>query len=238
MQRNAHLQGSRFDGNSNPNASTFQGSRKTVNSENHPLTVSWIPDCETAAGGRLGLTFCPEKHITSRDGTQYSRDVGMDLARLRQVHAVHTIVCLLPEAELRYLKVRSYATAVEAHGMEYLHLPIIEMAAPSDALQAASVVDAVADRLLAGRTVVMHCKGGVGRAGMMAACMLVRLGVCTSPAEAIAVVRGRASCGQMVWCGVAWSSRCVSTAEVQWRVSDRRSLLQRTAALLNAEGAP
>ncbi|GIM12114.1 hypothetical protein Vretimale_15535 [Volvox reticuliferus] len=73
--------------------------------------------------------------------------------------------------------------------MEYLHLPIIEMAAPSDALQAASVVDAVADRLLAGRTVVMHCKGGVGRAGMMAACMLVRLGVCTSPAEAIAVVR-------------------------------------------------
>ncbi|GIL86929.1 hypothetical protein Vretimale_15535 [Volvox reticuliferus] len=143
---------------------------------------------------------------------------------------------LLPTPQ--YLKVRSYATAVEAHGMEYLHLPIIEMAAPSDALQAASVVDAVADRLLAGRTVVMHCKGGVGRAGMMAACMLVRLGVCTSPAEAIAVVRGRASCGQMVWCGVAWSSRCVSTAEVQWRVSDRRSLLQRTAALLNAEGAP
>ncbi|GIL51567.1 hypothetical protein Vafri_7535 [Volvox africanus] len=89
----------------------------------------------------------------------------------------------------QYLKVRSYAAAVEEHGMEYLHLPIIEMAAPSNVSQAASVVDAVADRLQDGRTVVMHCKGGVGRAGMMAACVLVRLGVRIGPAEAIAAVR-------------------------------------------------
>ncbi|GLI69801.1 hypothetical protein VaNZ11_014502, partial [Volvox africanus] len=189
MQRNLQFQSSRFGGSSDLSASTFNGQPTTVNSESHPITVSWIPPCEIAAGGRLGLTFCPGKHISARDGTQYCRDLRTDLARLRLVHGVHTIVCLLPEAELRYLKVRSYAAAVEEHGMEYLHLPIIEMAAPRDVSQAASVVDAVADRLQEGRTVVMHCKAGVGRAGMMAACVLVRLGVRVGPAEAIAAVR-------------------------------------------------
>ncbi|EFJ48513.1 hypothetical protein VOLCADRAFT_104694 [Volvox carteri f. nagariensis] len=168
----------------NPNAAP-----KTVTSESHPLNVSWIEPCQIAAGGRLGLTSCPGKHISARDGTLYRRDLHADLARLRQVHGVHAVVCLLPEAELRYLKVRNYAAAVEKHDMEYLQLPIIEMTAPSDLLLAISLVEAVAAHLQAGRTVIMHCKCGVGRAGLMAACVLLRLGVCSSAAEAIATVR-------------------------------------------------
>ncbi|GLC37995.1 Cyclin-dependent kinase inhibitor 3 [Pleodorina starrii] len=175
--------------NSTSSTSSKGPSPKVVDSESHPLTVSWIPPCDTAAGGRLGLTYCPGKHILARDGTRYCRDVRADLARLRQVHGTHAVVCLLPEAELRYLKVRDYGSRVAEHGMEYLQLPIIEMAAPSDMRLAAAAVDWAAAHVQAGRTVVMHCKGGVGRAGLMAACVLLRLGVCGSAAEAIATVR-------------------------------------------------
>eukprot|EP00198_Chlamydomonas_reinhardtii_P002515 XP_001691851.1 predicted protein [Chlamydomonas reinhardtii] len=164
--------------------------RRVVDSVNCPLEVSFLPPATSpVTGSRLGLTVCPGKHILSRDGTLFCRDLGADLKRLREVHGADVVVALLPEAELRYLKVRDYASAVAAHGMEYLHLPIVEMAAPPDLQQAAALVDMVVERIGAGKTVVLHCKGGVGRAGVIAACTLLRLHVCTSARDAIATVR-------------------------------------------------
>ncbi|GFR40923.1 hypothetical protein Agub_g1579 [Astrephomene gubernaculifera] len=168
---------------------TVAESPRTVTSANQPIDVSWIPPCEGASGGRLGLTYCPGKHITARNGVQYARDLRADLSRLKQEHGVHVIVCLLPDAELRYLRVRDYAAAVAAHHMTYMQLPIIEMAPPDDMQRACALVEGVVEQLQAGRTVVVHCKGGVGRAGLLAACVLIRLGVCGSAQEAIDTVR-------------------------------------------------
>ncbi|KAG2448241.1 hypothetical protein HYH02_006826 [Chlamydomonas schloesseri] len=169
---------------------TTSQQRRLVDSVSHPLDVSFLPPATSPlTGGRLGLTVCPGKHIIARDGTVYCRDLAADLKRLREVHAVDVVVALLPEAELRHLKVRDYAAAVTAHGMEYLNLPIIEMAAPPDLHQAVALIDAVVERINAGKTVVLHCKGGVGRAGVIAACTLLRLHVCTSARDAIAMVR-------------------------------------------------
>jgi hypothetical protein len=39
------------------------------------------------------------------------------------------------------------------------------------------------------QSVVIHCRAGVGRAGMIAACVLLRLGAATSAGDAIAQVR-------------------------------------------------
>jgi cyclin-dependent kinase inhibitor 3 len=52
----------------------------------------------------------------------------------------------------------------------------------------ASFVGEVVKRLEAGKNVVAHCRGGLGRTGMVVACVLVALDEHTSD-EAIGVVR-------------------------------------------------
>lgn len=73
------------------------------------------------------------------------------------------------EATLRKLAAR--------HGAEVHHdrLPIRDMDV-CDGTRMAEVLDAIDSHLAAGRTVYVHCWGGVGRTGMAVGCWLVRHG--------------------------------------------------------------
>ena len=51
------------------------------------------------------------------------------------------------------------------------------------------LLDSVVQAVEAGRTAVLHCRGGVGRAGMLASCALIRFGETHRAKEAIALVR-------------------------------------------------
>ncbi len=53
------------------------------------------------------------------------------------------------------------------------------------------VIDAVADELLRGESVLLHCAAGMGRTGTVAACLLKRLGL--DRAEALERVRAAGS---------------------------------------------
>ncbi len=53
------------------------------------------------------------------------------------------------------------------------------------------IVDHVLSLLFSGASVLCHCRGGVGRAGLLASCVLIAAGVSTSPGDAIALVRKR-----------------------------------------------
>jgi ADP-ribosyl-[dinitrogen reductase] hydrolase len=73
--------------------------------------------------------------------------------------------------------------------MEGHHWPIVDVSVPCESFEASwsegsQGIQALLD---AGSNVLIHCKGGLGRAGMIAARLLVQLG--TDPAEAIASVR-------------------------------------------------
>jgi protein-tyrosine phosphatase len=53
------------------------------------------------------------------------------------------------------------------------------------------IVDRVLAHLLSGDSVLCHCRGGVGRAGLLACCLLLAAGICGSPRDAIVLVRKR-----------------------------------------------
>ena len=164
----------------------------TRTSASHPITVSWL-DVERgeSASGCLGLCYCPGKNVV-REGVRWSRDLQADLQRLLTVHRIQCVVCLLSDAELRALGVgRDYAAHVRAAGLELIQLPIIEMFAPEDMSDAVGVIEEVCARLERGHRCVLHCRGGVGRAGMLGACLLMRMGICGSVKEAIQLVRRR-----------------------------------------------
>ncbi len=73
--------------------------------------------------------------------------------------------------------------------MEVLHLPIPDGGLPVDpeANRYEAFVKNIADHLEKGRTVVVHCRGGLGRSGMVAASVLVALG--RTAEEALQMVR-------------------------------------------------
>jgi len=132
------------------------------------------------------------------------RDLSSDLRRLREHFGCGMLVCLLNEAELRTLGVRcDYQKAVVRAGLQFVHYPVIEGASAADkgelrAMEAAhDIIKTIVGGIMAGVHVVMHCRGGVGRAGMMGACALLLLSEVDTPEKAIALVRRR-RCKQAV----------------------------------------
>lgn len=174
-----------------PGAPQGSGVRHPVRtSETDPIEVGWIAE----PFDRLGITMAPGKRASSLSGAPWRRDLELDLLRLRYFHRVDTLVCLLPDAEMEALGIRRYEERARAHGMEVLRLPIPDGRTPSDAVAVRSLVRAVRARLEAGRRVVVHCRGGLGRAGTISGCVLVGSGVAPEAALELLVRARGPSC--------------------------------------------
>ncbi|KAL6765944.1 protein-tyrosine phosphatase-like protein [Haematococcus lacustris] len=144
----------------------------------------------TPAGGGLGLCFCPGKRVT-RGGVRHERNMQQDLLRLRDTFQISTVACLLNAAELRSFGIRDYAADLAAAGLQTLGLPIIEMGAPECMEKAAMFIEGLALGVSRGDRIAVHCRGGMGRAGLIAACVMLRLGCVADAKEAIKLVRER-----------------------------------------------
>jgi protein-tyrosine phosphatase len=118
------------------------------------------------------------------------RDLKADLDLLQGELSANTIVTLLDDYELRLLRVQSLKAEVEGRGMRWIQNPIVEMAAPRDPQDLAPLVETISREVaVEGRHVIAHCRGGMGRAGLLAACVLIELGMADGPVDAIAKVR-------------------------------------------------
>ena len=95
----------------------------------------------------------------------------------------------LNPVNLSDLQVPGLGEAVRARHMEWLHLPIADRSVPDNAFEEAwiEVGERLRDRLRAGFNVLVHCMGGLGRAGTIASRLLVELG--WHPGDAIREVR-------------------------------------------------
>ncbi len=136
--------------------------------------------------GRLGITFAPGKKTSSSFGGDWDRDLDSDLDRLAGRYGVDVLVSLVEARELVDLGIPDLVAAAEGRGIAVLRLPIPD-GGTADAGPARQIVQAAASLARSGRHVVFHCRGGLGRAGTLAACTLVHLGA--TPDEAIAEVR-------------------------------------------------
>jgi protein-tyrosine phosphatase len=158
-------------------------------SESHPIRVDQLPADEVHAPGRLGMTFAPGMWAEALGG-RWERDLAADIKTLTEEYGTEMLVSLMENEEYLYYGVPELLEESGYKGIEVLRFPIRDMGVPLDAEseEFASFVGEVVKRLEAGKNVVAHCRGGLGRTGMVVACVLVALGGHTAD-EAIGAVR-------------------------------------------------
>jgi len=154
-------------------------------SETDPLRVAEVP----AGLGLVGMTFCPGKRGDSVSGGAWERDLDADMRVIREWGAA-AVVTLIEVHEIAMLGVERLPAAVRDAGMEWLHLPIRDVDVPDSHFEAswASAGGRLANRLRNGERVLVHCRGGLGRTGMVAARLLVEVAGAT-PQQALDAVR-------------------------------------------------
>jgi hypothetical protein len=163
---------------------TIYGQPRT--STTHPLRIDVAPVPES--GGSIGMTLCPGRcDALSREGA-WARDLEVDLATIAAWRP-SLVLTLVEGYEFAMLGVPEFASAMSRTGLPWRHLPIPDAGVPDAAFEEAWwTVGAEARRvLLDGGRVLLHCRAGLGRTGMIAARLLVEFG--DSPDAAIATVR-------------------------------------------------
>jgi protein-tyrosine phosphatase len=158
------------------------------NSESHPIQVDFV-DEDLLPGGQLGLTFAPGKvQPNPMSGEAWNRDIDADLRRIRSHYGAHILVGLIEDHEFRELDILALPETANDMAIDYRRFPVPDFGTPEDVAGFYQLIDELVDELDAQKTIVVHCKGGLGRAGTLAASVLVRAGVL--PEVAITAVRG------------------------------------------------
>lgn len=164
-----------------------QRMRPVKTSVTHPLQISSVT---FPGGGKIGMCMCPGKHQPHAITGPWQRDLGADIAAIKAFGA-ELVVTLMEEKELREADIQPSAmnTAAREAGLAWLHLPIPDFQAPTDHFEAlwSEKRKDILSLLASGKNVVLHCRGGRGRSGMIAARLLLEGGL--SAVDAVARVR-------------------------------------------------
>lgn len=130
------------------------------------------------ADGRIGICLCPGKRGGSLTGPRWERDLTTDLEVIRRWRA-EAVLTLIEDHEFEELGVTQLGAQVRARGIEWHHLPIADYQPPDSRFESgwATRGPTLLQRLNTGGRVLVHCRGGLGRAGTVAARMLVELQV-------------------------------------------------------------
>jgi protein-tyrosine phosphatase len=130
--------------------------------------------------GRLALAARPR-------GGDWLADEVADWKRA----GISSVLSLLEHHEEEDLGLCGEADEAGRQGLEFISFPIPDRHVPASEETVAQILDRVEDALTSGKNVVVHCRQGVGRTGLVAACWLVKKGMSPGAAvERVSAARG------------------------------------------------
>jgi protein-tyrosine phosphatase len=99
---------------------------------------------------------------------------------------IDIVVSLLMPEEALDLDLEEEKFSSEANGIEFYSFPIVDRSIPKSGVDIHRFLEEIDSKLSVGKNVVIHCRQGIGRAGLMAATLLTERGL--SSEEAIRLV--------------------------------------------------
>jgi protein-tyrosine phosphatase len=135
-------------------------------------TIYWIPD---AWPGHLAIVPRPRGGDWLADEIEGWRRAGIDVV----------VSALEPDEEDTFDLSREAALYRE-RGIELIAFPIVDRSVPSSVRPFDELIQRLHERLHAGKNVAVHCRQSIGRAGILAAGVVVRAG--QTPEQALTAV--------------------------------------------------
>jgi len=125
-------------------------------------TVYWINDRPV---GRIGIMPRP------RGG-----DWLDDEMRSLTAQGVNVVVSLLTQEEMEELDLTHEPEICAQNGIEFLSFPIKDRDAPPLDAKFKEFVASLQGRLAKGKSLMLHCRAGIGRSSIIAACLVISPG--------------------------------------------------------------
>ncbi|XP_020783813.1 cyclin-dependent kinase inhibitor 3 [Boleophthalmus pectinirostris] len=147
-----------------------------------PFHISWLPLSVVGSSQFLGI--CPLPGCKYKD---IRRSLQRDIEEL-QSQGVQDVFVFCSRAELCKYRVPSLLELYVQSGFRLHHRPFTDGDAP-DLQLCCSILEELRHSLDQNRRTVIHCYGGLGRSGLIAACLLLQLSLTMSPNKAIEILR-------------------------------------------------
>lgn len=140
-------------------------------------SIYWI---ETPGPGRLAIMARPRAGEWLEDEVNGWRHQSVDV-----------VVSLLEDSEVGELDLRDEHKLCRARDIEFVSFAIPDRGVPASVREARALALRLAGMLHNGKSIAVHCRAGIGRSSVVAACVMMCAGVGSQMAlERIARARG------------------------------------------------
>jgi protein-tyrosine phosphatase len=122
-------------------------------------------------GVRLGIMPRPRGNEWLPDDLRILRQAGVDV-----------IVSALTASEAEELGLSAEAQECAQNGLIFVSFPIEDRSLPTDQTRFDSLVERLLQFSRKGKATIVHCRAGIGRSSLIAACVLVKMGLSSGAA--------------------------------------------------------
>jgi protein-tyrosine phosphatase len=123
----------------------------------------WI---EVPAAGRIGIMARPRAGDWLEPEVDHWKSSGIDV-----------VVSLLEREEVSELGLQREAELCRSNGIDFVSFPIPDRGVPESREEAAQIARVLAAGVRDGLSVAIHCRAGIGRSSVIAACALICSGI-------------------------------------------------------------
>lgn len=139
--------------------------------------IYWI---ENDAAGRMAILARPQGNEALASEIEGWRDAGIDV-----------VVSMLTDADNLYLGLTAEAELCRSKGLQFVSFPLQDFGVPASVAVTLKLVRELNDLLANGKSIGFHCHGCIGRAPLIASCVMMFSGTSAEKAfELISVARG------------------------------------------------
>lgn len=137
-----------------------------------PIQIKELP----VLNGVLGLSLCPGKKDVGWSGSIWSRDLDIDAQAIKDWGA-SIWLNLMEECDIKDVELTAdmFRNKTAELGIDYIHFPIVDQKIPTpetEKLWVEQISPMLIDKLAHGKKIFIHCRGGLGRTGIIAARLL------------------------------------------------------------------